>query len=57
MEFMGQLNQDDRVLLTCPFESKRKMGSIVVKTDSGVRVYCKGAPDFVLEKTTHCLEK
>ena len=39
-----------------PFSSSRKRGSIVVKTDDDrVRVYCKGAPDFVLKDTTNVI--
>jgi len=26
------------------------MGSVIVKTDNGYRVYCKGAPDMLFER-------
>ena len=51
----GELN-DEKTLCIVPFTSKRKMGSIVVHqtefkgTNKEVRVYCKGAPDMLLEK-------
>lgn len=38
------------------FESKRKQGSIIVKTPNGYRVYCKGAPDMLIPKTTHIVD-
>ena len=50
---------DDRILCIVPFTSKRKMGSIVVRqsdrigTDKEVRVYCKGAPDMLLNKVEY----
>lgn len=48
----------DITLCRIPFTSTRKMGSIVVRNPNKtgerdeVRVYCKGAPDFVLKNTT-----
>lgn len=47
---------DEKIVAIVPFTSKRKMGSIVVSqeeksgTDQEIRVYCKGAPDMLLEK-------
>jgi magnesium-transporting ATPase (P-type) len=35
------------------FTSKRKKASIIVKTDHGYRIYCKGAPDMLFPWTTH----
>lgn len=52
---------DENVLCIVPFSSQRKRGSIVVRnpdaegTDQEVRVYCKGAPDFLLPDTTQVL--
>ena len=30
------------------FTSQRKKASVIVKTDTGYRVYCKGAPDVLM---------
>lgn len=39
------------------FESKRKQGSIIVRLPGGgYRVYCKGAPDMLIPKTTHFVD-
>lgn len=35
------------------FTSKRKKASIIVKTDTGYRIYCKGAPDMLFPASTH----
>lgn len=54
---------DDKILCIVPFTSSRKMGSIVVKqqdklgTDKEVRVYCKGAPDMLLQKVSYSITK
>ena len=39
---------EEMIVAKIPFNSSRKRGSIIVKTEDGVRIYCKGAPDFVL---------
>lgn len=50
---------EENILTIVQFTSSRKKGSIVVRnpkmegTDQEVRVYCKGAPDFILKDTTH----
>ena len=46
---------DDRVLTIVPFDSQRKRGSIVVKYNDKVRVYCKGAPDVLFPMVTKVL--
>lgn len=52
---------EDVTLCIVPFTSTRKMGSIVIRrpNKSGakdeVRIYCKGAPDFVLKNTEYAL--
>lgn len=33
------------------FTSQRKKASIIVKTDTGYRLYCKGAPDMLIPET------
>jgi magnesium-transporting ATPase (P-type) len=35
------------------FTSSRKKASIVIKTEHGYRIYCKGAPDMLFPWTTH----
>lgn len=37
-----------------PFDSRRKMMSTINKTDSSVKIYAKGAPEVILEKSTRC---
>lgn len=34
------------------FTSKRKKASIIIKTDTGYRLYCKGAPDMLFPELT-----
>ena len=52
---------EENTLTVISFSSSRKKGSIVVRnpskagTSSEVRLYCKGAPDMVLENTTQVL--
>jgi len=54
---------EDITLCIVPFTSTRKMGSIVVcrpkkqGQKDEVRVYCKGAPDFVLKNTETAVNK
>lgn len=54
---------EDKILCVVPFTSKRKMGSIVVRqidkvnSDKEVRVYCKGAPDMLLQKVNRTVGK
>jgi P-type Ca2+ transporter type 2C len=38
---------EDKLLSVIQFTSSRKKASVVVKTDYGVRVYTKGAPDML----------
>ena len=53
---------DENILTVIAFTSSRKRGSIVVRnpakagTDQEVRVYCKGAPDMVLDTTSYVLD-
>lgn len=54
-QYMRELSSD-QILTKIPFTSSRKRGSMVVKTENGVRVYCKGAPDFVLRDTTSVVQ-
>lgn len=50
---------EEKIQCIIPFTSKRKMGSIVVRvtdkigTDKEIRIYTKGAPDFLLEKCSY----
>lgn len=52
---------EENTLTIISFTSSRKRGSIVIRdqskagTDEEVRLYCKGAPDMVLESTTRVL--
>ncbi|MBN3037690.1 MAG: calcium-translocating P-type ATPase, PMCA-type [Candidatus Diapherotrites archaeon] len=39
-----------------PFDSKRKMMSVLVRTPEGLRVFTKGAPEVVLERCSRVLE-
>jgi len=55
--YIRDLERDGKKLTEIPFDSKRKMGATVVKvSEDKVRVYCKGAPDFVLRKTSRALQ-
>lgn len=38
---------DDKLVSVIQFTSSRKKASVVVKTDKGVRIYTKGAPDML----------
>lgn len=40
-----------------PFDSKRKLMSVMVSTNGGSRTITKGAAEYILQKCTHCLEK
>ena len=40
-----------------PFDSKRKMMTVVRKTGDGLKAFVKGAPEMVLEKSAFVLEK
>lgn len=43
--------RDHKILYEIPFDSTRKAMSVVVRADDGRRVlYCKGAPEVILEK-------
>lgn len=50
---------EDKIQCIIPFTSRRKMGSIVIRvtdkigTDKEIRIYTKGAPDFLLEKCSY----
>jgi magnesium-transporting ATPase (P-type) len=52
---------EENILTVIAFTSSRKRGSIVVRnpeqegTDQEVRLYCKGAPDMVLDTTSHVI--
>jgi len=49
-----KLQQGSPRLLEIPFESERRRMSVVVRTESGEKaIYLKGAPDTVLELSTH----
>ncbi|MEM8976909.1 MAG: HAD-IC family P-type ATPase, partial [Pseudomonadota bacterium] len=41
------------VLLEVPFSSERKRMSVLLRTDDGLRLLVKGAPEVVLERATH----
>jgi len=47
-----QVEKENPRVWEVPFDSKRKMMSTINKTDSGVKVYAKGAPEVILEKCT-----
>jgi len=55
LDFKDTLTEEN-TLCTIPFTRESKRGSIIVRnpnlagTSHEVRVYCKGAPDFFLEK-------
>jgi Ca2+-transporting ATPase len=57
IDFKNSLTEEN-ILCIVPFTSKSKKGTIVVRnpalagSDQEVRVYCKGAPDFLFEQTT-----
>jgi magnesium-transporting ATPase (P-type) len=57
IDFKNSLSEEN-ILCIVPFTSSRKRGTIVVRnpelegSDQEVRVYCKGAPDMVLQDTT-----
>lgn len=46
---------DDILLSVIQFTSSRKKASVVVKTNSGVRVYTKGAPDMLFPNCSKIL--
>lgn len=52
---------EENILTVIPFTSDRKKASIVVRqpemegTDQEIRVYCKGAPDMLLQHTQNVL--
>lgn len=52
-----QLLKDYQIVKEFPFDSSRKMMSVVVKNSGGAFTYTKGAPDVVLERCTKILEK
>ena len=37
-----------------PFESERKLSTVAVRTDGGIRVFVKGAPDTLFSRCTAC---
>jgi Ca2+-transporting ATPase len=43
---------EDKLLSVIQFTSSRKKASVVVKTNTGVRVYTKGAPDMLFPDVT-----
>lgn len=48
---------DDKLLSVIQFTSSRKKASMVVKTNYGVRVYTKGAPDMLFPCVKDILTK
>lgn len=52
-----QLLQEYQIIKEFPFDSSRKMMSVVVKGNSGVFTYTKGAPDVVLERCSKILDR
>ena len=51
------LLENIEIVRTLPFTSSRKMMSVVIKTNSGYKVYTKGAPDVLVEKSFGILNK
>lgn len=49
------LEQRNKIIRTLPFTSDRKMMSVVVETEHGYRLYTKGAPDVLIEKSQNIL--
>jgi P-type Ca2+ transporter type 2C len=45
------INQKDERVVEVPFTSERKFMSVVVKYENGYRLYAKGAPEIVLQKS------
>lgn len=54
-ELKGFLSKGERIF-DIPFDSDRKMMSVIVKEGSKQICYVKGAPERVLEKCTHILD-
>ena len=46
VDFKNQLDEN-KLISVIQFTSSRKKASVVVKTNEGVRVYTKGAPDML----------
>jgi magnesium-transporting ATPase (P-type) len=44
-------------MVEVPFDSKVKMGSVVVDRGNCVRIYSKGAPDFMFPEVNSVLMK
>ncbi len=52
------VNRMEQRLKEVPFDSGRKLMTVVVRLpDGGSVTYTKGAPDFLLERCTHCLTR
>lgn len=50
------LASQNKLVRTLPFTSDRKMMSVVVQTDTGYRLYTKGAPDVLLQNSQNILQ-
>lgn len=53
-ERAGWLVETDRID-ELPFDSERKLMSVLISDETGMKVYTKGAPDQVLKRCTHIL--
>lgn len=49
----NSVRKNFRIISENPFDSKRKMMSVIVQGKKSSLLYCKGAPDVLLEKCTH----
>lgn len=55
-EVVDEKEKEDLELTRITFNSKRKRGTTVVKVgEDTVRIFCKGAPDFLLKDVTRVL--
>ena len=54
-----KIRDADKPVFTIPFSSARKRATNVVSLDNGnkIRVFCKGAPEIVIEKCVNYVGK
>jgi len=56
----GELSQQSinmQIIQETPFDSSRKMMSVVVESSNGCQLLAKGAPDVLIDKCTHFLSR
>jgi Ca2+-transporting ATPase len=55
---LPEIDAQDRLVRELPFDSQRKAMSVVIRHGSGDEVlYAKGAPEVILERSTHVLRE